>query len=157
MSRQNKVNPGQYTTAGRLSPDDLGRERQRQRDTTTGGPQVKKPAWETSSPSPKSTPIPKPTRAEVAAARAVLGLSRVAVGAVQALTTAARKVAGAATRTVTTPARSAPPVKSAPPAKSGKAATSAKAAKAAKPAATPRTRKAPAKAPRSATRRSSER
>lgn len=31
MSRQNKVNPGQYTSAGRLSPDDLGRERRLQR------------------------------------------------------------------------------------------------------------------------------
>lgn len=30
MSRHNKVNPGQYTKAGRLSPDDLGRQRQRQ-------------------------------------------------------------------------------------------------------------------------------
>lgn len=32
MSRQNKVNPGQYTLAGRLTPDDLGRERPRQPD-----------------------------------------------------------------------------------------------------------------------------
>ncbi len=27
MSKQNKVNPGQYTQAGRLSPDDAARER----------------------------------------------------------------------------------------------------------------------------------
>jgi hypothetical protein len=30
MSRQNKVNPDHYKLAGRLSPDDLARERQRQ-------------------------------------------------------------------------------------------------------------------------------
>ena len=33
MSRQNKVNPDHYTIAGRLTPDDLARERQRQRRT----------------------------------------------------------------------------------------------------------------------------
>jgi hypothetical protein len=30
MSRRNKVNPDHYTTAGRLSPDDLARERKKQ-------------------------------------------------------------------------------------------------------------------------------
>jgi hypothetical protein len=30
MSKRNKVNPGQYTQAGRLSPDDAARERGRQ-------------------------------------------------------------------------------------------------------------------------------
>ena len=30
MSRQNKVNPDHYTLAGRLSPDDLARERRKQ-------------------------------------------------------------------------------------------------------------------------------
>ena len=30
MSRTNKVNPGQYTIAGRLTLDDLGREREKQ-------------------------------------------------------------------------------------------------------------------------------
>jgi len=30
MSRQNKVNPDHYTQSGRLSPDDLARERQKQ-------------------------------------------------------------------------------------------------------------------------------
>jgi hypothetical protein len=30
MSKQNKVNPGQYTQAGRLSPDDVARERGKQ-------------------------------------------------------------------------------------------------------------------------------
>jgi hypothetical protein len=30
MSRQNKVNPGQYTQAGRLAPDDAARERGKQ-------------------------------------------------------------------------------------------------------------------------------
>ena len=33
MSRTNKVNPGRYTIAGRLTPDDLGRERQKQVET----------------------------------------------------------------------------------------------------------------------------
>ena len=35
MSRQNKVNPDRYKTGGRLSPDDLARERQSQQSTTT--------------------------------------------------------------------------------------------------------------------------
>jgi hypothetical protein len=34
MSRQNKVNPDHYTTAGRLSPDDLARERWKQNEPT---------------------------------------------------------------------------------------------------------------------------
>jgi hypothetical protein len=31
MSRHNKVNPDHYKTAGRLTPDDLARERAKQR------------------------------------------------------------------------------------------------------------------------------
>ncbi len=31
MSRQNKVNKDSYTQAGRLTPDDMARERQKQR------------------------------------------------------------------------------------------------------------------------------
>ena len=31
MSRQNKVNPGLYTQAGRLSPDDAARERRKRK------------------------------------------------------------------------------------------------------------------------------
>jgi hypothetical protein len=31
MSKENKFNPGIYTQAGRLSPDDAARERMRQR------------------------------------------------------------------------------------------------------------------------------
>ena len=38
MSRINKVNPGQYTSAGRLTPDDLGRERQKQVEKRTAPP-----------------------------------------------------------------------------------------------------------------------
>ena len=34
MSRQNKVNPDRYKTAGRLSPDELARERQAQQSST---------------------------------------------------------------------------------------------------------------------------
>jgi hypothetical protein len=37
MSRRNKVNPGQYTAAGRLSPDDLARERRKQAEQLFGG------------------------------------------------------------------------------------------------------------------------
>ena len=33
MSRLNKVNPGQYTQAGRLSPDDAAREQRKTRST----------------------------------------------------------------------------------------------------------------------------
>jgi hypothetical protein len=32
MSRQNKVNPGKYTQAGRLTPDDTARELKKQRE-----------------------------------------------------------------------------------------------------------------------------
>jgi hypothetical protein len=32
MSRPNKVNPGQYTQAGRLTPDDNAREMKKQRE-----------------------------------------------------------------------------------------------------------------------------
>ena len=32
MSKQNKVNPGNYTQAGRLSQDDAAREMKKQRD-----------------------------------------------------------------------------------------------------------------------------
>lgn len=52
MSRQNKVNPGKYTQAGRLSQDDAAREMMRQRASIASrnhhdaGP----PPWETSQP-----------------------------------------------------------------------------------------------------------
>lgn len=32
MSKQNKVNPGMYTQAGRLTPDDTARELKKQRE-----------------------------------------------------------------------------------------------------------------------------
>ena len=35
MSKHNKVNPGTYTQAGRLSPDDAARERMKQVDTAS--------------------------------------------------------------------------------------------------------------------------
>jgi hypothetical protein len=35
MSKQNKVNPGQYTQAGRLSPDDTAREMKKQRESAS--------------------------------------------------------------------------------------------------------------------------
>ena len=36
MSRHNKVNPDHYTLAGRLSPDDLARERRKQSESMMG-------------------------------------------------------------------------------------------------------------------------
>ena len=48
MSRKNKVNPGQYTQAGRLAPDDAARERVKQdssvSDQRTGSGQKTVPA-----------------------------------------------------------------------------------------------------------------
>ena len=49
MSRQNKVNPGTYTQAGRLSPDDSAREMTKQREAASpasqdGKAQPRKPA-----------------------------------------------------------------------------------------------------------------
>jgi hypothetical protein len=38
MSKRNKVNPGQYTQAGRLAPDDAARERAKQ-DTSVASEQ----------------------------------------------------------------------------------------------------------------------
>lgn len=35
MSRINKVNPGQYTQAGRLTPDDRARETKKQREAAS--------------------------------------------------------------------------------------------------------------------------
>ena len=35
MSKHNKVNPGTYTQAGRLSPDDAARERMKQVDSAS--------------------------------------------------------------------------------------------------------------------------
>ena len=45
MSRQNKVNPDHYKLAGRLSPDDLARERRRQMESQPGplGRRIRKP------------------------------------------------------------------------------------------------------------------
>jgi hypothetical protein len=35
MSKQNKVNPGQYHVAGRLTPDEMARERMKQQRVAT--------------------------------------------------------------------------------------------------------------------------
>lgn len=35
MSKDNKVNPGKYTQAGRLTPDDTARERIKQREAAS--------------------------------------------------------------------------------------------------------------------------
>ena len=98
MSRQNKVNPGQYTSAGRLSADDLGRELRRQNGKTSAarGPEAERPAWETRQPpirlAKKARPPAVPGRAKVAAARAVIGVTRVTARAAKTVTGAAKKV-----------------------------------------------------------------
>ena len=106
MSRQNKVNPGQYTSAGRLSPDDLGREMRRQRSKVASAPgaMTKPPAWETTPPAPKlparrrAASTAPPGRLKVAGARAANGVARVTAGAAKAVTGAAAKVVGAKRR-----------------------------------------------------------
>jgi hypothetical protein len=51
MSRQNKVNKGSYTQQGRLTPDDMARERMKQAENGGG-------ANETGQPKGKAGPIP---------------------------------------------------------------------------------------------------
>lgn len=60
MSRQNKVNPGQYTQAGRLTPDDLGRERPRKPDQS--GLTVHAPRDSASTTTAKSVTVTPHTR-----------------------------------------------------------------------------------------------
>lgn len=70
MSRQNKVNPGQYTIAGRLSPDDLGRERERQRGkTASSGVLQGTPGESRVSATTAAKPIKVPARTGTAPAR----------------------------------------------------------------------------------------
>jgi hypothetical protein len=50
MSRENRVNPGMYTQAGRLTPDDAAREYAKQRQPLNGGlgkahPRSRSEAW----------------------------------------------------------------------------------------------------------------
>jgi hypothetical protein len=50
MSRENRVNPGMYTQAGRLTPDDAARELAKQRHPLNGGhgkgnPKSRSEAW----------------------------------------------------------------------------------------------------------------
>lgn len=101
MSRQNKVNPGQYTSAGRLSPDDLGRERRVQAAarTSTRASKIHRPAWE-KAPAPAKGTAPASSsnaggRVTVAAARAVVGVTRATAGAVKSMSRAARTAIGA--------------------------------------------------------------
>lgn len=54
MSRSNKFNPGQYTQAGRLTPDDAAREMAKQRQLHTGSPLTGRHPW----PPPSATPAP---------------------------------------------------------------------------------------------------
>lgn len=50
MSRENRVNPGTYTQAGRLTPDDAAREMVKQRQSISGShgkgnPKARSEAW----------------------------------------------------------------------------------------------------------------
>lgn len=50
MSRENRVNPGTYTQAGRLTPDDAAREMVKQRQSLShshgkGNPKARSEAW----------------------------------------------------------------------------------------------------------------
>ena len=104
MSRQNKVNPGQYTAAGRLTPDDLGREMRRQQAKVTAAPRdaATRPAWETTPPAParpgRRRKTAAPGRAKVAAAHAVIGVTRAAAGAAKAASRAVARAVGAPSR-----------------------------------------------------------
>jgi hypothetical protein len=64
MSRPNKVNPGQYKLGGRLTPDELGRERQRQLGHATKGTPTRERATRAPAPAAKTpaagaTPPPR--------------------------------------------------------------------------------------------------
>jgi len=59
MSKHNKVNPGQYHLAGRLTPDEAARERVKQRNT---------PASATKAPRADSAPGPRRATAPMKAA-----------------------------------------------------------------------------------------
>jgi len=60
MSKNNKVNPGQYHIAGRLTPDEAARERVKQRTT---------PAAATKAPRADKAPNKAPNEAAPAAPR----------------------------------------------------------------------------------------
>lgn len=95
MSRQNKVNPGHYTRAGRLDPDELGLERRRQGGTPARRRAAKTPpVWQTTAPAVKPPATASPGRLKVAAARTVIGATRATTTAVKAVTGAARRALG---------------------------------------------------------------
>jgi hypothetical protein len=54
MSKENKVNPGQYTQAGRLTPDDTAREMKKQREMASPAKTDGKPQG-FQNPKPKAT------------------------------------------------------------------------------------------------------
>lgn len=122
MSRQNKVNPGQYTGAGRLSPDDLGRQRRAQAGTriSTRTSKADRPMWEkTAAHSPSTTPPASRGAsggAKVAAAKAVVSVTRATAGAVKSVTRAARHAIGVQPTTKRASAPRAPRASSAAPA-----------------------------------------
>jgi hypothetical protein len=69
MSKHNKVNPGQYHLAGRLTPDEAARERVKQRNTPASA--TKAPRFE-DAPGPRRNTAPR----AASAAKPAAGASR---------------------------------------------------------------------------------
>jgi len=64
MSRDNRVNPGTYTQAGRLTPDDAARELVKQRQSISsshgkGNPKARSEAWMHQATRPRDTAAPE--------------------------------------------------------------------------------------------------
>ena len=82
MSRKNKVNPDHYKVAGRLSPDDLARERMKQSAPTTARAWDERPGQPTWMDDRSAGPGPDPGKDAVAAGpsatRRPTGVRRVA-------------------------------------------------------------------------------
>jgi hypothetical protein len=73
MSRENRVNPGTYTQAGRLTPDDAARELVKQRQSMSSGhgkanPKARGEAWMHQASRPHETAVVPPDRSHASAA-----------------------------------------------------------------------------------------
>lgn len=126
MSRQNKVNPGRYKVAGRLSPDDLGRELRRQNLASIakehGRQRQAPPFWQATDPTP---PL------EVAPSRAVAGALQESSAATARPRRKAKTTRSARTRTKARTRKAASPARQA--AKRPKQTAKSKATSRAKP------------------------
>jgi hypothetical protein len=70
MSKHNKVNPGQYHLAGRLTPDEAARERVKQRNTpasATKAPRAEDASGRSRNAAPRPAPAAKASGAGSAA------------------------------------------------------------------------------------------